>query len=162
MHFVDRNVVDFSFGLAQPLKDRGRGLFDGSRKSGSVNQLQDILQMPVSGGVPADDAEFRSCNAAAFCFLDSELRTRTETLEREYHGTRIRAGVDQCADRHISADAGEGVQVADFHAINWGNSSPDGPCKNWSMASESTVSAMLISTTRAPEALAICASHAAA
>ncbi len=67
----------------------------------------------------------------------------------------VRSRIDQRADRHVSADAGEGVQVADLHAITCGSSSPEGPCRNSSMAPVSPLLAMLISTTRAPDDFAI-------
>src|ERR1700693_2416695 len=161
VNFVDGDVVNLGFGLTQALKHCGGGLFNGSRERGRIDQFQDVFQMPVSGCVPADNSKFRSGYAAALCFLDRKLGSRAQAFEREHDRARICAGVDQCADRHISADARESIQVADFHAINWGNSSPDGPWRNSSMLSESTVSAMLISTTRAPDAFAIWARPAA-
>ena len=110
---------------------------------------------------PADHAKFRSCDSAALGLLDLEFRAGAQAFERRSSAALIGAGVDQRANRHVSADAGEGVQVADLHAINWGSSSPDGPCRNSSIASESAVSAILISTTRAPDDFAICARPAA-
>src|SRR5579871_494470 len=117
--------------------------------------------MPVSGGVAADDPKFRGGDASAFCLLNFELRSSAQTFECEHNRPRIGAGIDQSADRHISADAGERIEVADFHAINWGNTSPEGPWRNSPIRWERGVSAVLISMTRAPDALAICASPAA-
>ena len=125
------------------------------------DDVENVLQMPVPLSIAADHTKLRGRDPAPLGLFHFERRARAQLFERLHKLLAVGAGIDQRANRHVSADAGERIQVADFHAINWGKSSPEGPCRNSSIESENPVSAMLISTTRAPDDFAMVAKPAA-
>ena len=84
-------------------------------------------------------------------------RARSASQQRRRRGSRI----DQRADGHIAADAGERVEIADFHDSSCGRISAAVPRSDASTRCETGVSAILISTTRAPLDFASSASPAA-
>jgi hypothetical protein len=76
-----------------------------------------VVRMGVFGGVAAfEDIDLGRGDPAAIGLLDGEGRVKFECgdgLMEDFWGD---AGVDQCAEKHISADAGEAVKIGDTHA----------------------------------------------
>src|SRR5258708_35105182 len=161
MNFRQRNTVNLCFCLAQALKHCGRVLFGAIGERRLSDQLENILEMPVMFRFAPIDIELRGRDTQPGGLLNPKTRPRPKAFQRAYKSCTVYAGVNQCAHRHVSADAREGVEITDLHAISWGSRSPDGPCRNWSIRSDKLVSAILISTTRAPEDFAICTRPAA-
>ena len=57
--------------------------------------------------------EFRGCDAASFGLFHCELAPVSRDSKRFDDSGGGGSGVDQGADGHIAADAGEGVEVAE-------------------------------------------------
>ena len=74
--------------------------------------------MAVFLGVGGEmDLKFRCCQAAALSFFYFETRAGGEGFQRVNNTGRGGSGVDQRADGHVAADAGEGVEVADHNLL---------------------------------------------
>ncbi len=58
------------------------------------------------------DFEFRGRDAAALGFFNLEFCAGGEGFQSVDHGGGRGSGIDQGADGHVTADSGEGVQVA--------------------------------------------------
>ena len=117
MDLFYRDAVDGGFGFGEALKHSGGVMFRAGRDAGVVDHRQDVREMAMLLGLFTEkNAKFRGREAATAGFLDFETRAGGERFERVDDGGGRGSGVDERTDRHIAADAREGVEIAD-HAL---------------------------------------------
>src|SRR5580692_9362571 len=131
--FFDSNVVHFGLGLAKALK-HGRGVLFGARGDARFfDDIEDVFEVPMRLAVAAEYPELRGRDASPRRFFDFKTSAGAERIERLEECCGVGARVEQSANSNVSADAGERVKVANLHAMSWGSSSPEGPCRNSSI-----------------------------
>src|SRR5581483_10655364 len=117
VNFFDRHLVNCRLRFRKPAKNRNTALFHGRPQARRANDPFDLGQVPVLAAFRGLDAKLGRRNAAARaglkCYLNG-FEAQTADLSRQFR--TIRAGIGQRAQNHIPADAGEAVEVADFHS----------------------------------------------
>jgi len=116
MNFFDGDIVDFSFGLAEAAEDFA-GVFGGARSERcAVDHFQDVRKMAMMMRVASFDVNFCGGNGFAFdAFGGDGPAVEMELAQLGFEGGEFEAGVDEGAENHVAADAGETVEVSEFH-----------------------------------------------
>jgi len=117
VYALDRDVVDARLGLCESREDFRRALLDGVGQTRAAYDLVYVREMSVVMLLfrQADDGA-RRVDAGAFNLLEVDFVAReVEQRELLLESARIRAGADECAERHVAADASEAVEVKRPH-----------------------------------------------
>ena len=140
--FVDGEAVNRGFGFAEDLEDATGGGFDGGGDFGFVDQLEDLGEaamvvivslfvgvivlmtmivimsvLLVCRQVSDEDVKLGGGDAVADGFFGFVFGTEAEVFKTVDEFVSVGSGVDQCADGHVSAYAGEGVKVGYSHVF---------------------------------------------
>ena len=114
--FFDRAAVDLGLGLGQLAEDPRGHVAGPRRERAAVDHRRDVVQvaMGVLGLVLDDD--LRRAKAALLDFAGHEPAAgQTERVDAGLDRREIGAGVDECPERHVAADAAGTIEVGDSH-----------------------------------------------
>jgi hypothetical protein len=107
----DGDLVDGGLGFAQLLENGERVFRGAGREGGLLDDFDDVGEVPVSVLMLHRDVEFGGADTAALYLLEGDGGADFEGCDGGGDGGLVGAGVGQRADKHVAADAGEGVQV---------------------------------------------------
>jgi len=116
VHLVLGNAVDPRLGGGQAPEDRARPLLRRQREAAGLDQGQQVCQTSFRLGLVDDDADVGTLKGAAgllTCLepIAADRQARQRTAQRLQRQT----GVEQRAEEHVAAGAGEAVEVGDAH-----------------------------------------------
>ena len=118
MNFLDWLVVNATFSLSQPGENQCRPVPNTPAQPRIVNNLENVAEVPVRVLGRCLDPSVSRADSRAMNLLEIYLPTRDpEQLQLFNQRARFEADVDQCAENHVTAGAGEAVEVKCFHNI---------------------------------------------
>ena len=115
VHLLDGHAVDLRFRRSQHFENVDRVRLGRLRQRRRFNHLDDVRQVAMLVLVLEFDVEFRSGDAVALDPFHGEACSGAERVEPSEKCLSRRARVDQGRDGHVAGDAGERVEMGNFH-----------------------------------------------
>jgi hypothetical protein len=121
MDLLDGQVVDFGFGFGEAGEDFAGAFGGAGRELRFFNAIQNDRKPAVVMAFGGRDMHVRGENLAALHFFRGDGPAfETKFAQLGFDGAQIGAGVDQRAEDHVAADAGEAIEIggSSHHEIN--------------------------------------------
>ncbi len=116
VNVIGRRVVNLRLGLREHFEDCDRALADRRGQRRRVDQRANLAEVTLGLRLRHGDIELeRRDSAESFAPRREPVAGQRHRLDRALEFAKIRAAIENGADDHVAAEAGERVEISRFH-----------------------------------------------